>query len=1410
MMADLADVVTGDLITAARSNDINDYIHDATHLVNTLSLKIGGTEVIDSSKNINCVGVTASGNVTGANLNISDWNAAFTHVSASGSSHSDVATNTTHRGLTNNPHSVTATQVGLGNVSDVATDDTAYNSVTWDANLDAATKNVIRDKFVSVDSAVSSNTTHRSSDGSDHSYIDQDVTFRSSPEFDIITSGDGGTESIKISGGLGKLEALASTLLLKSSAGLGIILQSGDNIVTTMASGKSFEGNLNGEQDLGRSVARWRNLFLSGNLSDGTNALTVANAKAAYDHVSLTNNPHSVTFSQVGAIEDTNDAVKDTHIDWGTSTNQVSAVDVPIADVADDFTGTEIETALTEISLLDGTRPFTGTVGGIDPVVSTDLATKEYVDTAINFIDDFFLNNTASDIGGIYYEANESPTGEAESSLSQGSITQTNAQPLYNFATLVSFPGVNTLVAGIYALHIHAEKTGGGARDVEIYFEIYTRTSGGTETLRATSETSGLITSKADFDIHASVASNVDINTTDRIVWKLFANGVSGGNNATIVLYLEGTNNSHVTVPTTTEVLNSVFVRQDGTTPLTANWDTGNFDITTQNITFDGTLSDGTASLTGGALTGLTTLNAGTGLVKTTSGTISLITDSSTNWDAAFAHVSSSGTSHSGVNGVVTIHSDVSDAGSGIIISAAERTAIGTNTSDISTNVTAIGLNTTHRGSDGSDHSLVTAMPAANILAGTFGTGAYTFDNTISGITTLTATTITDGTATLSSGNLVLADDGEVGTSTVKWVFDDTGDISTTSKVGIKIATPEALWHVQNASSGRATAQNFRIAQGVLIENNVDAVLGIESPVGNTQEIWFMNSDTVGSGGGAGRIRYESTGDALELWAANNPKVWLYNTEVVVNEDGGNIDFRVEGTGKANALFVQGSDGFVGVNTASPQRIFSVKGASGIETQLMSNSVANDSTASYGFRHSTADSSVNTALIRATRTNDPNAGDGTIELMPAKAHTPTTVLTLTGTDSSAAFAGALGVTDVLTAEANNIFGTDHQYNVSQGNNIEYFIDTARFSGGNPSTEPIVKFSTVGAEVSFAAVQLNGRVYIQSWTDKPGGYLEYWINIEDSGIVQWGYTKYRAADSFTYELELRQYDTDLYELQVVGSNGNRAMMTHEAKWMNTGVNATVDFSVFMGTAETTGSLVTPNWKNTSTFDGSGNMTLPGDLVVGGGNIGPTGDTDLLGLAVNSFTVNGATEIIGATTITNADFSVINNNNPARAVITTTNGDNAYLLIHEQDTDNVRWIMGIREGENESLDWWNASTTIGTGTLRMELTDTGNLRLPTGGISTSGNEVVKFDVIRHSVSVGEATANVFTVAWNKGAVATIVEFNTVVLSSGTVYTAYDDTSGSFLHNITYQGTAITVTDSDDNWVAGDIVTIYVTYT
>jgi len=55
--------------------------------------------------------------------------------------------------------------------------------------------------------------------------------------------------------------------------------------------------------DLGRSSQRFYDLFLARNLSDGTNSLTVANAKTAYDHSQITTgNPHSLSLTDLSDI----------------------------------------------------------------------------------------------------------------------------------------------------------------------------------------------------------------------------------------------------------------------------------------------------------------------------------------------------------------------------------------------------------------------------------------------------------------------------------------------------------------------------------------------------------------------------------------------------------------------------------------------------------------------------------------------------------------------------------------------------------------------------------------------------------------------------------------------------------------------------------------------------------------------------------------------------------------------------------------------------------------------------------------------------------------------------------------------------------------------------------------------------
>ncbi len=221
-------------------------------------------------------------------------------------------------------------------------------------------------------------------------------------------------------------------------------------------------------------------------------------------------------------------------------------------------------------------------ISGITPTESDHLTTKEYADTSLaNFGIDFFFNDTVSDIGGIYHDMTDAVLGGVESTITTSGLAVGNDQALGNFATLSGSPGVTTFNKGLYEVHFHAERTA-GTKTVTIYYEVHRYEVDTTETLIATSEISGLVTSKSDFTLHANVLSDVDVADTDRLIIKFFANVAGGGSNVDVSLYQEGDTSSRVEFPTTTEILSDIFLRQDGTKELTGAWNAGAFTITVQ------------------------------------------------------------------------------------------------------------------------------------------------------------------------------------------------------------------------------------------------------------------------------------------------------------------------------------------------------------------------------------------------------------------------------------------------------------------------------------------------------------------------------------------------------------------------------------------------------------------------------------------------------------------------------------------------------------------------------------------------------------------------------------------------------------------------------------------------------------
>ena len=73
-------------------------------------------------------------------------------------------------------------------------------------------------------------------------------------------------------------------------------------------------------------------------------------------------------------------------------------------------------------------------------------------------------------------------------------------------------------------------------------------------------------------------------------------------------------------------------------------------------------------------------------------------------------------------------------------------------------------------------------------------------------------------------------------------------------------------------------------------------------------------------------MRFEN--NAINFNCGNISTLDMYSTAVVINEGSGDVDFRVESDGDANALFVRGSDGNVGIGATAPSSKLHVDGGS--------------------------------------------------------------------------------------------------------------------------------------------------------------------------------------------------------------------------------------------------------------------------------------------------------------------------------------------------------------------------------------------------------------------------------------------------------------------------------------------------
>ena len=224
------------------------------------------------------------------------------------------------------------------------------------------------------------------------------------------------------------------------------------------------------------------------------------------------------------------------------------------------------------------------------PILSNHTANKDYVDDATSSTAfDFFFNNDASNIPG-HFNMTESDLERPETTLDSVALG-TGTFSIFNWTTLVGQPEFNELRQGVYDVHIHLETNGPGKKPVIVTPKLYNVSADGlTRNLLVTFETSDLLLSVGvEFDLHGVLTEPIMLNDGERLNLELEAEVGAGGGDVTVTITLEGTTDSHLSVQTSSNAFEKIFIRRDGTNFWTGNENGGGFDSTNWLAIFSST-----------------------------------------------------------------------------------------------------------------------------------------------------------------------------------------------------------------------------------------------------------------------------------------------------------------------------------------------------------------------------------------------------------------------------------------------------------------------------------------------------------------------------------------------------------------------------------------------------------------------------------------------------------------------------------------------------------------------------------------------------------------------------------------------------------------------------------------------------
>ena len=226
------------------------------------------------------------------------------------------------------------------------------------------------------------------------------------------------------------------------------------------------------------------------------------------------------------------------------------------------------------------------------------------------------------------------------------------------------------------------------------------------------------------------------------------------------------------------------------------------------------------------------------------------------------------------------------------------------------------------------------------------------------------------------------------------------------------------------------------------------------------------------------------TDDQIDIRVAGSDQIKIATGEVAFNEASGDIDFRVEGNGDANALFVEGETDKVGIGTNDPADKLHVYESSG---QRVARFEANNSTSAFiAFKAS------NTSLSPAIGVKDEDMFFSIGDAVEKMRLNSSGYLKVNGTSTAAYYGGDAGLFhDFATNQSNELCLNVSAFHSSYASRLSQFNVPASDSTTNAKFISCYSSNPGGSADLEYYVRVDGHVYADNNFNSGGAdYAEF--------------------------------------------------------------------------------------------------------------------------------------------------------------------------------------------------------------------------------------------------------------------------------------------------------------------------------